>query len=98
MINDNYFSSLANRGESYFKSVQALPDYQLEVIMETGSIIRFDFRSRLNTARFGKLLDEELFKNVRTDGNYLIFEKTGMVPVKITASEFLDLVLVDRRR
>jgi two-component system chemotaxis response regulator CheY len=84
--------------EGYFKSVHALPDYQLEVYMETDSTIHFDFRSRLDTARFGRLKDEELFRNVRTDGDYLIFEKAGKMPVKITASEFMDLVLIDRRK
>ncbi len=83
---------------SYFKSVCALPDCQLEVIMETGSIIHFDFRSRLNTSRFRRLMDKELFGNVRTDGNCLIFEKAGKMSVIITASEFMDLVLIDRRR
>ncbi|MFT4104126.1 MAG: DUF2442 domain-containing protein [Lacrimispora sp.] len=82
--------------DRYFKSVKALPDYQLEVIMETGSIIQFDFRPRLNTARFGELRDEKLFQSVKTDGDYLIFCKEKRMPVKITASEFMDLVLIDR--
>jgi two-component system chemotaxis response regulator CheY len=86
------------KGEGYFRSVQALPGYQLEVVMETSSIIQFDFRTRLNTARFGMLRDEELFQSVQTDGNYLIFYKAGRMPVKITASEFMDLVLIDRRK
>ncbi len=82
--------------EGYFKSVCALPDYQLDVTMKTGTNIHFDFRSRLNTARFGMLRDEELFASIKTDGNYLIFTKAGRMPVKITASEFMDLVLIDR--
>jgi two-component system chemotaxis response regulator CheY len=82
--------------EGYFQSVCALPDYQLQVTMKTGTTIHFDFRSRLNTARFGMLRDEELFNNVETDGNYLSFSKAGRMPVKITASEFMDLVLIDR--
>lgn len=84
--------------EGYFKQVFAGADYQLEVIMETGTTIHFDFRSRLNTVRYGMLKDEELFRSVHTDGNYLIFKKTGRMPVKITASEFMDLVLIDRRK
>ncbi len=84
--------------EGYFKSVHAQPDYQLEVIMETGTTIHFDFRSRLNTVRYGMLRDEELFRSVHTDGNYLIFKKANRMPVKITASEFMDLVLIDRRK
>ena len=89
---------LGKPDEGYFKSVKALPDYQLDVTMETGTTIHFDFRSRLNTIRFGMLRDEEVFKSVTTDGTYLIFNKAGRMPVKITASEFMDLVLIDRRK
>ena len=84
--------------DGYFRGVAALPGYRLKVSMETGTTIHFDFRSRLNTTRFGALRDEELFRSVRTDGNYLIFDKAGRMPVKITASEFMDLVLIDRRK
>jgi two-component system chemotaxis response regulator CheY len=82
----------------YFRKVQALPGCRLEVTMETGTTIYFDFSSRLGTVRFGKLKDEELFLSVRTDGNYLIFDKAGSMPLKIAASEFMDLVLIDRGR
>ncbi len=85
-------------GASYFQSVHILPDYQLEVVMGTGTTIHFDFRSRLDTARFGRLKDEDLFRSVQTDGNYLIFAKAGKMPVRITAAEFMDLVLIDRRQ
>ena len=88
--------SQAQSGEGYFKSVKALPEYHLEVEMVTGSNILFDFRSRLNTVRFGKLRDVEMFISVHTDGLHLIFSKEGKVPVKIAAKEFMDLVLVDR--
>jgi two-component system chemotaxis response regulator CheY len=84
--------------DGYFKSVCALPDYQIEVTMGTGTTIQFDFGTRLNTARFGALRDEELFGSVSTDGDYLIFDKAGRMPVKITASEFMDLVLIDRTK
>lgn len=84
--------------ERYFKSVQILADYQLEITMETDTIIQFNFLSRLGTARFGSLRNKELFNSVRTDGNYLIFDIVGKMPVKITASEFMDLVLIDRRK
>lgn len=89
---------LSTAGSAYFQAVHALPGHQLEVRMGTGSSIRFDFRTRLRTARFGALQDEELFQSVSTDGNYLIFSKTGRMPVRITASEFMDLVLVDRTK
>lgn len=93
---NSLFSAAYHQG--YFKSVHAYPNYRLEVLMGTGTTICFDFRSRMNTVRFGGLKDEELFRNVRTDGRYLIFEKAGKIPLKITASEFMDLVLIDRRK
>ncbi len=80
----------------YFKNVRVLPDYRLEVEMETGAVVQFDFNTRLNTARFGALQDEEMFKSATTDGNFLIFQKKGKMPVKISAPEFTDLLLVDR--
>lgn len=92
IINDD----VTQIGEGYFKGVKALPGYQLEVEMVTRAKILFDFRSRLNTVRFGKLRDEEMFASVHTDGLHLIFHKQGKVPVKIDAKEFMDLVLVDR--
>ena len=92
----NLFSAPASGGDGYFKSVQALPAYRLRVRMGTGTDIEFDFRPRLGAARFGRLADEAFFQSVRTDGSYLIFEKAGKMPVRITASEFMDLVLVDR--
>lgn len=87
---------LLKRG--YFKSVRALPEHHLEVKVSTGSVIFFDFRGRLGTARFGTLLDEGLFRSVYTDGHSLLFYKAGMMPVQITAVEFMDLVLVDRSK
>lgn len=82
----------------YFKSVCALPEFHLKITMGTNTAIHFDFRSRLNTARFGKLRDEAMFRSVCADGVHLIFCKEGKAPAKITAKEFMDLVLVDRTK
>lgn len=79
----------------YFKKVQAQPNFVLEVVMGTNAHIVFDFKTRLETARFGSLKDEALFKSVYTDGNSLIFKHTSHLQVKISAKEFMDLVLVD---
>lgn len=85
-------------GHGGFKRVRPLPGYLLEVTMETGAVVQFDFRTRLNTARFGKLRDEALFASAYTDGLNLIFEIPGKVPVRITVKEFSDLILVDRTK
>lgn len=100
-MKNNYCTSIiadstTQSGKGYIKSVRALPEYHLEVEMVTGTNILFDFRSRLNTVRYGKLRDVEMFTSVQTDGIQLIFSKKGKVPIKIDAKEFMDLVLVDR--
>ena len=79
----------------YFKSVTPLPRYHLLIVMETGNIIHFDMKSRLNTIRFGELKDTDLFNSVKTDGTYLLF---GDGNVKIGASELMDLLMTDRTK
>jgi two-component system chemotaxis response regulator CheY len=94
----NFVPTLIGEGKNYFKSVKSLSRYQIQVFMRTGTAIYFDFYPKLNTARFGALKDKVMFNSVRTDGKQLIFEKSGKIPVKITAPEFMDLVLIDRRK
>jgi len=80
----------------YIRSVKALPGYKLEVEMTTDTRIEFDFASRLNTIRFGALKDEKLFVTASTDGNFITFGTNDAVKVRISAIDFMDLVLVDR--
>jgi hypothetical protein len=82
----------------FFQSVRTRPDYQLEILMGSGALIYFDFNTRLHTVRFWPLCDKSLFQNARTDGDCLYFDSGGHNIVKITASEFMDLVMVDRAR
>jgi hypothetical protein len=82
----------------FFKSVRAVSDHQLEILMETDTHIIFDFSSRFHTARFGALRDDELFMSAHTDGDYILFEKKGCPKVTIPASDMMDLMLVDRTR
>lgn len=78
----------------YFASVRALPGYRLEVVMQTGAVIRFDFSSRMDTPPFSRLHGEEAFAGVTTDGMHLAFLKAEGAPVLISAREFMDLVLL----
>jgi Protein of unknown function (DUF2442). len=82
----------------FFQSVSTLPNYRLEVLMGSGAVIHFDFHSRLKTVRFRPLRDISLFQNVRTDGDCLYFGSGEDNVIKITASEFMDLLMVDRTR
>jgi hypothetical protein len=77
--------------------VKALPDYRLEIEMRTDTHIIFDFRPRLGTARYGALEDAELFNTAHTDGFCILFQKGEREKVTITAREFMDLMIVDRR-
>lgn len=53
-----------NMTDEFFGSVTALPDYMLEVLMGTGELIRFDFRTHLHTVRFSPLRDLVLVDRV----------------------------------
>ncbi|MEA4881298.1 MAG: hypothetical protein VB045_07465 [Synergistaceae bacterium] len=82
--------------EGYFRSVKALPGYRLEIEMATDTRIEFDFTSRLGTMRFGVLKDEKLFATACTDGEFILFGKEESEEVSISATDFMDLLLVDR--
>lgn len=81
-----------------FKSVKPLPHWKLDIQMETGSIILFDFTTRIRTARFGSLENEEVFRSVTTDGDSLIFFQNGKEKVNIPADTFWDLLRIDRTK
>lgn len=74
----------------YIKSVAPLPDYLLEVKMTNGSSATVDFKPRLHAAKYMPLKDEEVFKAVSTDGNYVLWQN-GLV--KITVKEALEVIL-----
>ncbi len=76
---------------SYIRSVVPMKDYRLFMEMESGSSVIVDLSAKLDTIKYGELEDEQLFKKVRTDGNYVIW---GNNQVKVTVRELLDVVLV----
>jgi len=79
-----------------FKGVRALPGHRLEVDMATGARIVFDFTFLLRTIRYGLLENEEFFNTVDTDGFAIVFGKEKREEIKISESEFMDMVMVDR--
>ena len=79
-----------------FKSVKALPGHRLEVHMATNARMVFDFTSLLRTIRYGLLENEEFFNAVDTDGFAIVFRKENREEIKISESEFIDMVMVDR--
>lgn len=89
---------MKDKAAPFFKTVKALPNYQLEIETGTGSTILFDFNSRLQTVRFGELRDKDLFESVKTDGDSLVFKIPGKMGITIESATFLDLLAVDRTK
>jgi len=83
------------RYDNFIQSVQPKPNYCLEVVMQTGATIQFDFTPRLCTTRFAALQEDAVFLSVRTDGDYLLFRRGNVDCVRITAKEFMDMVMID---
>ena len=78
---------------SFIKSVTPLNDWRLFMEMETGSVIVADLSRKLNTARFGQLLDAVLFRSAVTDGDVVSW---GGGVLTVTARELMDAVFVNR--
>ncbi|MFZ2538869.1 MAG: hypothetical protein WAX04_08195 [Oscillospiraceae bacterium] len=81
-----------------FRSVISLPNYKLKIEMETGNAILFDFTSRLQSVRYGRLKEQIIFESVRTDGDVLIFGVDEKELITITADDLMDLLMIDRTK
>ncbi len=76
---------------SYIKNVVPMNDYRLLMEMESGSSVTVDISVKLHTMKYAELADETLFKNVKTDGDYVIW---GGGRVRLTAKELMEVVLM----
>lgn len=63
-------------------------DYCVEVLLENGSSVMLNLKSRLQTVRFGMLSDLELFSRVTTDGKYVRWDNK----IEISIHEVFQLV------
>ncbi|MFA9422965.1 MAG: hypothetical protein ACERLG_05280 [Sedimentibacter sp.] len=81
--------------DNFIQSVRALPDYCIEVVMQTGAVIHYDFTPQLSITRFSALQEDVVFQSVWTDGDYLLFKRGNMDCARITAKEFMDMLMVD---
>ncbi|MDR1705598.1 MAG: DUF2442 domain-containing protein [Clostridiales bacterium] len=82
--------------DQFIKSVRPLSDYRIEVVMQTGTVVNFDFTSRLHTLRFAALQEDAVFHSVRTDGDYLLFKRGEVDCVRVTARELMDMCMSKR--
>ncbi|AFQ44310.1 DUF2442 domain-containing protein [Desulfosporosinus meridiei] len=69
------------------KEVIPQEDYLLEVILNNGSSISLNMKSRLNTVRFRMLADQEFFRKVTSDGRFVSWGDE----VEISVSEVFQL-------
>lgn len=72
---------------SPIKRVVPWEDYRLEVLLDNGSTIILNLKSRLSTVRFGLLRNKEFFNRVTTDGSYIRWEDK----IEISISEVFQI-------
>ncbi len=74
----------------YIKAITPLKGYRLFLDMESDSSVIVDLSVKLNTMKCRELTNEALFRDVTTDGNYVIW---GGGRVKLTINELMEIVL-----
>jgi hypothetical protein len=103
---------MTGQSTKYFRSVRAISDHQLAIVMETNSFIVFDFGDRLKSLRWGGLQQPELFSTAHTDGFYILFgprdwlngpyvtqnKEDGTRKLAIDPCTFMDMVVQDKTR
>jgi hypothetical protein len=72
---------------SQIKSITLKEDYKLEALLDNGSSITLNLKSRLGTVRFGLLADPEFFSMATTDGSFIRWGDK----VEISITELFDL-------
>jgi hypothetical protein len=76
---------------SYIRAVVPMKDHRLFMEMESGSSVIVDLSVKLDTMKYKDLSDEQIFKSVETDGDYVVW---GRGRVRVTAKELMDVVLI----
>jgi len=72
---------------SLIQSIAIKDDYRLEALLDNGSSITLNLKSRLGTVRFGLLADPTFFATAKTDGCFI---RWGSM-VEISVSELFQL-------
>jgi len=72
---------------SLIQSIAIKDDYRLEALLDNGSSITLNLKSRLGTVRFGLLADPAFFATAKTDGYFI---RWGSM-VEISVSELFQL-------
>ena len=65
----------------------------LQIIFETGSTVVVDLLSKFETARFCPLKEETVWKNAKTDGNFVRWYRDGLPVVEMSCEEILGMIV-----
>jgi hypothetical protein len=72
---------------SDIKKIVPREDFQLEVLLENGSSVILNLKSRLQTVRFEMLSDRQFFEKATTDGTCIRWDNK----IEISISEIFQL-------
>lgn len=72
---------------SRIQSITTKEDYRLEALLDNGSSVTLNLKSRLGTVRFGMLADPVFFAAATTDGHFI---RWGSL-VEISVGELVQL-------
>jgi len=75
---------------SYVRTVVPMKDYRLFMEMESGSSVIVDLSVKLDTMKYKDLEDEQVFRDAKTDGDYIVW---GGGRVRVTVKELMEVVL-----
>lgn len=75
----------------YMRTVVPMKDYRLFMEMESGSSVIVDLSVKLNTMKYKDLADEQVFRNAKIDGDYVVW---GGGRVRVTVKELMEVVLI----
>ncbi len=72
---------------SHIQSITVKEDYKLEALLDNGSSITLNLKSRLGTVRFGLLAEPNVFATATTDGSFIRWGNK----VEVSVSELFQL-------
>ncbi len=74
-------------------AVWPLQDGVLQIIFETGSTVVVNLQPKFQTARFFPLQEERVWKNAKTDGNFIRWYRDGVPVVEIACDEIMRMIV-----
>ena len=80
--------------DSSLIKVTPLPGYRLELQFMNGSVALVNMARRINTLRFARLADREVFFTARASENKVVWSD-GHYKISVFCSELLDAMLLD---